>query len=285
MPTLFWSHANKKGKALHQPPALPTIVITRPLAQALIFAQQITARGREATIFPLLEIHPLSDKVDLAELRTMLAKLDHYAMVVFVSPNAIHAAFQHIQQWPQHVAIGIVGEGSRAALAEHGVTIENATIFSPPDLTKTDSEGLLQAVDLPSLCGQQVLIVRGDGGRELLSDQLRAAGINVSIVMAYRRQAPLMTVALIKQLRELLDAENVWVLTSSEALRNLLAMVRQLENPMESASNGDINVAKIQRKKIVVPHARIAETAQQCGFTDITLTGSGDERLLDALQL
>ncbi|WP_228124522.1 uroporphyrinogen-III synthase [Glaciimonas soli] len=270
---------------MQQPPALPAIVITRPQAQAQRLAQQIIARGREAIIFPLLEIYPLRGEVELAELCTIMAQLDHYAMVVFVSPNAIHATFQHIVQWPKHVDIGIVGEGSRAALAEHGVTNENAKIFSPPDLTKTDSEGLLQVLDLNSLRGERVLIVRGDGGRELLSDQLRAAGVNLSTITAYRRQAPVMTVALKKQLRELLDADNVWVLTSSEALRNLLDMVQQLENSIESAINSDINVAKIQRKKIVVSHTRIAETAHQCGFTDITLTGSGDERLLDALQL
>jgi uroporphyrinogen-III synthase len=33
-----------------------------------------------------------------------------------------------------------------------------------------------------------------------------------------------------------------------------------------------------------VPHARIHETARALGFTRLTLTGSGDERLLAALQ-
>lgn len=252
---------------------LRPIVITRPQAQAVGLAQQIAARGREPVIFPLLEILPLSDT---AELQATLAQLDSYAMAVFVSPNAIDAAFRHIPQWPPRVAIGIVGEGSRMALGRHGVTAQNATIFSPPDVTKTDSEGLLQALDLHGLRGQRILIVRGESGRELLADSLRAAGAEVFSLPAYRRRAPLMTAALTTQLQQLLNSQNDWIVTSSEALRILMQMVQQLGN--------DANVAKIQQQNLLVPHARIAETAHALGFTAVTLTGSGDERLLDALQ-
>jgi uroporphyrinogen-III synthase len=39
----------------------------------------------------------------------------------------------------------------------------------------------------------------------------------------------------------------------------------------------------MQQQHLIVPHARIAETAN-LGFSKLTLTGSGDERLLAALQ-
>jgi uroporphyrinogen-III synthase len=64
--------------------------------------------------------------------------------------------------------------------------------------------------------------------------------------------------------------------TSSEALRILVNMVAQLGDPT--------GVAKMQQQRIVVPHARIAETAQKEGFLDVLQTGSGDEHLLAALQ-
>ncbi|MFC5473853.1 uroporphyrinogen-III synthase [Paraherbaspirillum soli] len=252
---------------------LPPVVITRPAAQAAELAQQIAARGRQPVIFPLLEILPLNDS---APLQAALAQLDRYALVVFVSPNAIDAAFRYLSHWPQQVAIGIVGEGSRIALARHAVNGQNATIFSPADPAKTDSEGLLQALDLPALRDRQVLIVRGESGRELLADALLAAGIKVVPVAAYRRQAPALTTTVEAQLRQLLNTENAWIVTSSEALRILMTLVQQVES--------SAGVAKIQQQQIVVPHARIAETAHALGFTKITLTGSGDERLLDALQ-
>jgi uroporphyrinogen-III synthase len=43
-------------------------------------------------------------------------------------------------------------------------------------------------------------------------------------------------------------------------------------------------VAKMQQQHIIVPHVRIAESAQKLGFGHITQTGSGDEPLLAALQ-
>jgi uroporphyrinogen-III synthase len=121
-----------------------------------------------------------------------------------------------------------------------------------------------------------VLLVRGESGREFFADSLLAAGVKVQAVAAYRRQAPALDAALKARLQPLLDSENDWILTSSEALRHLVGLAQALE--------GSTGVAKIQQQKLLVPHARIAETAHVLGFTDVTLTGSGDERLLDALQ-
>lgn len=249
------------------------VVITRPAAQADALARQVAALGREAVVLPLLEISPLADQSALA---ATLAGLERYALVAFVSPNAVDAAFSHIAAWPPQVAIAVVGEGSRAALAAHGVSGATATIFSPKDPARSDSENLLQSLDLAALAGREVLIVRGESGRELMADGLRAAGASVTTVAAYRRSVPVLTPALKKRLLSLLEGENDWIITSSEALRGLLALVGELGQP-------DL-VVKMQQQHLIVPHARIAETAQSLGLIRLTLCGSGDERLLAALQ-
>lgn len=253
------------------------VVITRPRAQAGALAQQVTALGREAVVLPLLEIFPLPDQ---AELQRTLAGLARYAMVAFVSPNAIDAAFAHIGAWPRAVAIAVLGEGSRAALARHGVDASSATIVSPQDASRSDSENLLRTLDLAALNGKEVLIVRGESGRELMADGLRAAGAIVTTVAAYRRSVPELTPQLAGQLEGLLACDNDWIVTSSEALRGLLALVEQL-----AAQRGAPElVAKMQHQHVIVPHARIGETAKSLGLTRLTLCGSGDERLLAALQ-
>lgn len=253
------------------------VIVTRPLAQAETLAQCITALGRQAIVFPLLEIHPLKDQTLL---RAALKDLSGYAMVAFVSPNAIDAAFAVLhglsRSWPAKVALAVMGEGSRQALVRHGVTQDNATIISPLDPQRTDSHTLLQALDLHALSGKQVLIVRGESGRELLADALREAGVKVRQVAAYRRAAPILNEAGRARLRELIDPRHDWIVTSSESLRILMQMVKQIA--------GTSGVAKMQQRKIIVPHARIAETAQMLGFKEIVLTGSGDEQVLAALQ-
>jgi uroporphyrinogen-III synthase len=253
------------------------VIITRPLAQAGALAQAVAGLGRETVVLPLLEIYPLDDQSTLLQ---ALANLPAYAMVAFVSPNAIDAAFAHISAWPAGVTLAVLGEGSRAALARHGVSDANATIVSPQDASRSDSENLLQTLDLASLAGRRVLIVRGESGRELMAEGLRAAGALVDTVAAYRRSVPVLTEALETTLRRLLAQSNDWIITSSEALRGLLELVRQLD----PQADADAVVAKMQHQHLIVPHARIAETAIFLGLAPPTLTGSGDERLLAALQ-
>ncbi len=238
-----------------------------------MLAARVSALGLDAVLFPLLEIHPLNDT---APLQAALAKLNDFAMVAFVSPNAIDAAFAVLPVWPRQIVLAVMGEGSRNALAQHGVTAANANIISPNDPARSDSQTLLGTLDMAALRGKRVLVLRGETGRELLADVLRGAGVEVVQVAAYRRAAPVLDDARRQQLKRLLDSSNDWIVTSSEGLRVLMHMVNGV-----AGKNG---VAKIQQKNIIVPHVRIQETAQVLGFHNIDLTGSGDERLLAALQ-
>ena len=249
------------------------VVITRPLAQASLFAQQVRAIGRQPVVFPLLTIAALEDDTLL---QAALARLTDYALVVFVSPNAIDAVFRQLAQWPVGVAIGIVGEGSRLALQRHGVHAGNTQILAPAADQRMDSEALFAALDLASLRGKRVLIVRGQSGRDFLSEMLRAEQIEVDHVCAYQRLAPQADAQMLAQLEPLLSTDSVWVITSSEALRNLLALT--------VTALGSDDVVKLQRQKILVSHQRIAETAQSLGFDSVVVCGSGDERLIAALQ-
>lgn len=257
------------------------VVITRPIQQAGPLAQAVAALGRTPVVLPLLEIEPLPDR---SALQAALARLDRYALVAFVSPNAVDSAFEHIAAWPPGVDIAVVGEGSRAALARHGITDANVRIHCPRDPARSDSEHLVQALDQVfgpgALAGRRVLVVRGETGREVLPDALRGAGAEVETVAAYRRSLPALTPALAATLRSLLAAPNDWIVTSSEALRGLVGLVEELA----CSGEGVVSVAKLQHQHVLVPHARIAETARALGFTQLTLTGSGDDRLLAALQ-
>jgi len=95
-------------------------------------------------------------------------------------------------------------------------------------------------------------------------------------VTAYERLAPCLDAVMTSQLAVLLATESEWIVTSSEALRNLLELTSQ--------AFGVDGVVKIQRKRFLVSHQRIAETAQSLGFSHVTNCGSGDERLIAALQ-
>ncbi len=249
------------------------VVITRPRAQAIPLAARLAKLGVNAHVFPLLDIQPLPDP---APLKDALARLADYALVAFVSPNAIDAAFAFLDVWPAGVIAAVVGEGSRQALASHGVTDANAQIAFPTDPFRTDSETLLDVLDLDALRGRRALIIRAETGRELLADRLREAGVQVDQVAAYRRGAPPLDDARRAELPDLIAADHDWVVTSSEALRHLHEQVLQVA--------GAAGWEAIRARQLIVPHQRIAETAHALGFERVTQTASGDEALLAAIQ-
>ncbi|MET0961859.1 MAG: uroporphyrinogen-III synthase [Noviherbaspirillum sp.] len=249
------------------------VVITRPAPQAGPLAQRLATLGREAVLFPLLDIQPLPDQ---SALRAALADVSGYALVAFVSPNAIAAACAVRRDWPHTLTLAVMGEGSRTALARCGIDDSNATIVSPSNTERTDSQTLLETLDLERLRGGKALILRGETGRELLGDALRSAGMEVVQVAAYRRSIPVFDTARQRELARLLACDSLWAITSSEALRGLLAMAREL--------GGEDAVVNLQQKQLLVPHLRIEESARELGFRSVRLTGSGDEALLAALQ-
>ncbi|MFM0060300.1 fused uroporphyrinogen-III synthase HemD/membrane protein HemX [Paraburkholderia phytofirmans] len=260
-----------------------TVVITRPAGQSNELIARLAAAGIATLDFPLIDIAPVTDD---APLRAALASLERYALVVFVSPNAVDQAFAHSDSiWPHALPIGVVGPGSVQALVRHGVAAPAYNVISPPsgsdeDTARFDSEGLFAAIDTAlgatSLEGKRVLIVRGDGGREWLAERLREAGAEVDTVAAYRRLVPEPSIGAWARVHELLaGVPHAWLLTSSEGVRNL----NELAHDHLTADE----IAQLKRAALVTPHPRIAQTARALGFDSMTVSGAGDERIARAL--
>ena len=193
------------------------IVITRPVAQAQAFAQRVREAGGEPVLFPLLEIAALEQPDALQQAASFLREqaaapvAQSRGLTFFVSPNAVRYGVPWLQpRLPAQVAA--VGMATAAALEQQGIK----NIWVSPSF---DSEGLLALPPLQSLSDQRCLIVRGQGGRPLLGDTLRARGAYVHYASAYWRAAA--PVNLTADLA--LDAV---VITSSEALNYWLAAVR-----------------------------------------------------------
>ncbi|EFP65229.1 uroporphyrinogen-III synthase [Ralstonia pickettii] len=251
------------------------VVVTRPRAQAPMLVAALERHGLRTHQFPLLDIAPTPN---LDDLRAALGDPSRYALVVFVSPNAVQQAFSAMPEgfrWPQEVPVAVVGPASAQALATHGVAPPAHRVIKPDthaDDARQDSEALYARLDVPSLSGREVLIVRGNGGREWLADQLREAGASVRTAEAYRRSVPVPDAAAWLALRAVLSSRHAWTLTSSEAVRNLDELARANLSPAD--------LDTLHGAPCFASHARIVEQAESLGFRDVTLTGAGDDRLL-----
>ncbi|MFZ6816984.1 uroporphyrinogen-III synthase [Undibacterium sp. Ji22W] len=254
-----------------------TVVITRPLHQAQHLVDLLQQVGRPSVVFPMFEIETILENPELDQ---ALCDLKNYALLMFVSPNAVDALLNRITDtswcWPSTTAIAVVGAASRQALLKHGIDEAAVRIISPTNTERTDSETLLEELDLVALRGQKVLIVRADSGRDFFADALSNAQIHVQSITAYRRVTPVFDESKKQELETYLNAACAWVITSSAVLKTLLGWCVQLDQ--------DNAVAKMQQQHLYVPHFRIAEVARELGFKHISLSASGDEKLLLALQ-
>jgi uroporphyrinogen-III synthase len=244
------------------------IVVTRPAEQADKLAALIEARGGSAVRFPVLAIF---DAADPGPLRAAAERIDGFDIAVFVSPNAVEKALGVLtarRSWPERVVAAAMGETSARAIARFGVTH-----IVTPDNGRFDSEALLARPEFAAeaIRGKRVAIFRGDGGRELLGETLEARGAQVERIPCYRRGRPDIDVA---PLRTLLSkgAIDALTMTSSEGLRNLLAMV------------GAADEAALKAVPLFVAHQRIAEEARRMGFAVVTVTAPGDAGLLAGLE-
>lgn len=256
------------------------IVITRPAHQAQGLANSIRAAGGEVVVLPLLEVSALDDVTELAhtELTQMRGQLANYAVVVFVSSNAIDFSLPVLlqnQTWPLETAIAVMGESSLAALRQFGLANSaDLNACMPPILMpqgQQDSEALLRHPALASehVAGRKVLILRGNGGRPLLGDVLRERGAEVRYLTCYRRSCPSYSPEQLAALWQ--PTVSAICISSSEGLRNLWQM-------LDVAGR-----AKLAETTLVVPHARIADEARRLGLAQIQLSEPGDSGILACL--
>ena len=105
-------------------------------------------------------------------------------MLVFVSTNAVQYAFPLLpDQLPLDIGVAAIGQATANALDAVGLP---ATLV--PE--RMDSEGLLALPELADLRGRHVIVLRGNGGRELLADTLVERGATLQQVEVYRRRLP-----------------------------------------------------------------------------------------------
>jgi len=227
------------------------VIVTRPAAQASTWVRSLAQRGIEAVALPLIDIAPPADVAAVAAAWHALAS---QRLAVFVSPNAAQAFFEHGPpgvSWPRSTRAASVGPGTTQVLQALGVPA--ASIVEPAhDSAQFDSESLWAQLRGEDWSAAQVLIVRGDGGRDWLADTLREHGAHVSFVAAYRRVAPRFDGAAARMLDDAIARpdEHVWLFSSSEAIDHLVA---SRAGPWSQA-------------RAIATHPRITQRARDAGF-------------------
>ncbi|RON68012.1 uroporphyrinogen-III synthase [Pseudomonas fluorescens] len=243
------------------------LLLTRPADDCAALAENLAGQGIFSSCLPLLEIAPLpvSDKI-----RQAIARLPGCSAVIVVSKPAARIAVDLLDAHGLHSLVMpwfSVGAATAQILQDHGLDVS-----FPAD--GDDSEALLQLPRLREAVAQpgaQVLILRGEGGRELLAERLRELGASVEYLELYRRDLPAYAP---QTLPRRIEAErlNGLVVSSGQGFEHL----RQL------AGDGWPAIARLP---LFVPSPRVAELARAAGAqTVVDCRGASAAALLTALR-
>jgi uroporphyrinogen III methyltransferase/synthase len=159
------------------------VLVTRPRGQAAELSERLASYGAQPIEAPLIRIAPPEDRDPL---RTAAASAGTFDWIIFTSTNAVDAFMVALFESGRDVRalaapqLCAVGRATAERLARYSLTVDLV-----PD--EFNAEAVVAAVTASeTVSGRRVLLPRADIGREVIAEQLRDLGAEVTEVIAYR---------------------------------------------------------------------------------------------------
>lgn len=156
------------------------VLVTRPVEQSEALRDRLEELGAQVLVQPAIEIVP---PADWAAVDAALARLHQYDWLVFSSANGVRFLLDRLcskrdLRQTGAVRLAAIGPGTADALAGYRLRAD----LVPAEYR---AESLAEAL-APQARGRRFLLARASRGREVLAEQLRAAGGQVDQVVVYQ---------------------------------------------------------------------------------------------------
>ncbi len=238
-------------------------LVTRPEAQSRDLALAIKQLNGQAWVMPMLEIISVEESQPM---RNNLLALDLFEKVIVTSRHAARLGLNLLENyWPQlpySLRWYAIGSSTADELKQFDISA------AVPE-RGIDSEALLTLTDFQNIDSQKILILKGEGGRTVLQEQLKNRGALVDSLNVYRRQRPeYENQALSKRLES--NRINVILCGSGETVSNLGYYMPEADKA---------------EYLLIVPSQRVVQQATELGFQKVcSAEGAGKQAMLSALQ-
>ncbi|WP_165312602.1 uroporphyrinogen-III synthase [Vibrio ziniensis] len=239
------------------------VLVTRPEAQGIELCQQLNEQGITALHHPLITIEAGSGLSDL------LPDIHRCDTIIAVSQHAVEFSDQYLRQqqsnWSTSTRYLAVGQKTAHLLSK----VTGQSVNYPQ---VSDSEHLLELAELQDISGQKIIILRGNGGRELIHETLNERGAVVTYKEVYQRRDLPFNANLSSQQWQQAQVDTL-IITSGHQLAFFMSQL-------------DSHTAQWAcQLKLLVPSERIAKDAKTMGFEHIVVTRSAaNPDLVAALQ-
>lgn len=242
------------------------VLITRPDERGKQLQEMLNKAGIATIHLPFFSITPGRE---LNELPNKINSLKAGDYVVLVSKSVVQYANQTLMdtgfRWRSDLHYFAVGQGTAECFSSE---CEQPMIYP---FGEENSEGLLKLPPMQQLAGKTVLLLRGNRGRELFSEQVKARGATLEVIECYQREP------ISYDNEEQTDlckraGINAVVVTSVEILTALMDFVPKSEHNW------------IKSCQLITVSRRIANLATWYGFEKIVIAPRADNAtLLQAL--
>jgi uroporphyrinogen III methyltransferase/synthase len=229
------------------------IVVTRSREQAGELIDMLEERGADAIAAPTIQI---DTPEDVAGLDGAVANASTFDWIVFTSANGVDSFMSRLTASAdvrelKGVHVCAVGPSTASRLLRYGIRAD----LMPSEYR---AEAVMDALrTLGPLRGKRVLLPRADIGRDVLVDELRQAGADITDVVAYRTTLAAADGAGDRDIyRMLLDGQiDAVTFTSASTVRNFAQI------------HGQEQAADLLRGTVVAAIGPVtAEAAQQLGI-------------------
>jgi uroporphyrinogen-III synthase len=215
------------------------VVVTRASEQAHELAHSLEALGADVLLLPTVSFGAVEDPQALDDALRGLAEFD---WILFTSRNAVRFFSRRIHELNLHAAVLQARRPLIAAVGSATAMAAKSEGFRVDTVPKNHSGEALARELWGAIGDRKVLLPRSDRADDRLPNALRAAGANVTEIVAYRTAAPVsLDPEILKSIR---DAEvDAIVFASPSAFRFLSECIgpsglAELSNRVQFAAIG-----------------------------------------------
>ena len=243
----------------------PGVLVTRPAHQSAALIQQIQNLGLVAIPCPANAINAIQPEMPAL-------RRENYPIIIFISTNAVENGIKYIEHATNFAEkqIFAIGKSTAQSLFDRGLS----QVTQPSNGFNSEALLTLDAFSPEHIKQQNILIIRGQGGREHLAEALRHRGARVDYLEVYQRiQADPDIDPIIN--RWSAGQINIVTVSSNESLKNLYHILQGR------------GLTLLLNTPLITPGERCSELARQLGFSDQILqaTSATDDDIMMQLKI
>ncbi len=228
------------------------ILVGRARHQAGSLSASLRSLGATVIEIPFIEIRkpqsyrPLDDA---------LKNIRNYDWLILTSANGVEAMWERVRKLRitrknlQHLQIAAIGPATKKAIVKHGLKVK---MVPEEYVAESVVKGLRDKVN-----GKRVVLIRARVARDVIPEELRAAGAEVDVVEAYETVVPeksrVRLRALMKRARR---RPHIVTFTSSSTARNFAELLGNFKSAsishVQFASIGPVTSATLRELQMPV---------------------------------